>query len=198
MTDVERSMIDIRPAADRTAKLVTSVADEQLVLPTPCPDRRLGDLIDHVGSLSRAFLASARKEAADRNGPPPTPSAANLGPAWRDQIAADLNALAEAWQAPDAWEGFTRAGGIDLPAEVAGLVVLDELVVHGWDIAVASGQPYQPDVPEVEAAMSFVTSFAAPRDGSLFGPVVPVADTAPPLDRLVGLTGRDPHWQPPA
>jgi hypothetical protein len=62
---------------------------------------------------------------------------------------------------------------------------------------VASGQPYEPAVPEVEAAMSFVTSFDAPRDGSLFGPVVPVADTASLLDRLVGLTGRDPHWQPP-
>lgn len=166
-------MIDLRPAADRTAMLVTSVADEQLNLPTPCPDSRLGDLIDHVGSLSRAFLASARKEAGD------------------------LRALADAWQATAAWDGFTKAGGIDLPAEVAGLVVLDELVVHGWDIAVASGQPYQPAGPELDAAMSFVGSFEAPRDGSLFGPVVPVADTAPALDRLIGLTGRDPGWQPP-
>jgi uncharacterized protein (TIGR03086 family) len=114
-------MIDIRPAADRTAMLVTSVADEQLDLPTPCPDTRLGDLIDHVGSLSRAFLASARKEAGDRNGPPPAPDAANLGPGWRDQIAGDLHALAAAWQQPEAWEGLTKAGGIDLPAQVAGL-----------------------------------------------------------------------------
>jgi uncharacterized protein (TIGR03086 family) len=190
-------MIDIRPAADRTANVVTSVADEQLDLPTPCPDARLGDLIDHVGSLSRAFLASARKQAGDRAGPPPSPSAANLAPGWRDQISGDLRAVADAWREPEAWEGFTNAGGIELPAEVAGLVVLDELVVHGWDIAVASGQPYQPAAPEVDAAMSFVGSFDAPRDGSLFGPVVPVADTAPPLDRLIGLTGRDPHWQPP-
>jgi uncharacterized protein (TIGR03086 family) len=191
-------MIDIRPAADRTAKLVTSVADEQLDLRTPCPDARLGDLIDHVGSLSRAFLASARKEAGDRAGPPPPPSAANLGPGWRDQMTGDLHALADAWQEPEAWEGFTKAGGIELPAEVAGLVVLDELVVHGWDIAVASGQPYQPAALEVEGAMSFVGSFDAPRDGSLFGPVVPVADSAPPLDRLIGMTGRDPQWRPPA
>ena len=191
-------MIDLQPAADRTANLVTSVADEQLDLPTPCPDSRLGDLLDHVGSLSRAFLASARKQVGDGNGPPPPPSAANLGPGWRDQIAGDLHALAAAWQEPEAWEGFTNAGGIDLPAEVAGLVVLDELVVHGWDIAVTSGQAYQPTVPEIDAAMSFVGSFEAPRDGSLFGPIVPVAATAPALDRLIGLTGRDPSWKPPA
>jgi uncharacterized protein (TIGR03086 family) len=191
-------VIDLRPAADRTATLVIAVADEQLDLPTPCPDSRLGDLLDHVGSLSRAFLASARKQVGDGSGPPPPPSAANLGPGWRDLIAGDLHALADAWREPEAWEGFTNAGGIDLPAEVAGLVVLDELVVHGWDIAVASGQAYQPAVPEIDAAMSFVWSFEAPRDGSLFGPIVPVADTAAALDRLIGLTGRDPSWQPPA
>ena len=190
-------MIDIRPAADRTAHLVTSVADEQLDLPTPCPDSRLGDLIDHVGSLSRAFLASARKEAGDRDGPPPTPSAANLGPGWRDQIAETCTPWPTRGRSPKPGRGSPRPEGSTCRAEVAGLVVLDELVVHGWDIAVASGQPYQPAVPELDAAMSFVGSFEAPRDGSLFGPVVPVADTAPPLDRLIGLTGRDPGWQPP-
>jgi uncharacterized protein (TIGR03086 family) len=190
-------MIDIRPAADRTVTSSPRSPTEQLDLPPPCPGSRLGDLIDHVGSLSRP---SSRRPASrrGRDGPPPKPSATNLGPGWRDQVAGDLHALADAWREPEAWQGFTTAGGIDLPAEVAGLVVLDELVVHGWDIAVASGQPYRPAVPEVDAAMAFVGSFEAPRDGSLFGPVVPVADTAPPLDRLIGLTGRDPGWQPPA
>ena len=61
-----------------------------------------------------------------------------------------------------------------MPAEVVGLVALDELVVHGWDIAVATGQPYEPPAHEIEAAMAFVTSFDAPRDGRLFGPIVPI------------------------
>jgi uncharacterized protein (TIGR03086 family) len=84
-----------------------------------------------------------------------------------------------------------------MPAQVCGLVALDELVLHGWDLAVASGQPYDPAPPDVEAATSFVASFEAPRDGNLFGPIVPVADTAPAFDRLLGLAGRDPNWQPP-
>ena len=32
--------------------------------------------------------------------------------------------------------------------------------------------------------------------GGLFGPPVSVPDDAPLLDRLLGLTGRDPAWRP--
>ena len=53
-----------------------------------------------------------------------------------------------------------------MPAEVVGLVALDELVVHGMDIAVATAQPYEPAAQEIEAAMAFVTSFDAPGDGT--------------------------------
>lgn len=97
---------------------------------------------------------------------------------------------------------MTAAGGIDLPGDVAGLVTLDELVVHGWDLAVATGQAYEPD-PEVLAAVhEFVLGFSGPgqeeaREG-LFGPEVPVPDDAPLLDRVIGLTGRDPSWSAPA
>ncbi len=191
-------MIDLTPATDRMRHLVASVTDDQLDASTPCPKATLGDLIDHVGSLTVAFTGSARKDATARTGPPPPPSSANLEPGWRERISHDLDTLAEAWSDPAAWDGMTKAGGNDLPGQVCGLVVLDELVLHGWDVAVASGQPYDPTPQDVEATTSFVTGFEAPRDGNLFGPIVPVADTAPALDRLLGLAGRDPSWRPAA
>jgi uncharacterized protein (TIGR03086 family) len=191
-------MIDLTPATDRMRQLVSSIADDQLDAPTPCPKSTVGDLVDHVGSLTVAFTGAARKDETARSGPPPAASAANLGPDWRERIERDLAALADAWSDPAAWEGMSKAGGIEMPAQVCGLVALDELVLHGWDLAVASGQPYDPALPDVEAATSFVASFEAPRDGNLFGPIVPVADTAPAFDRLLGLAGRDPNWQPPA
>ena len=46
--------------------------------------------------------------------------------------------------------------------------------------------------------IAFVTGFEAPRDGRLFGPVVPVPGEATELDRLLGLTGHDPRRRPPA
>jgi uncharacterized protein (TIGR03086 family) len=191
-------MIDLQPATQRTIDVVTSVADDQLGLPTPCPAACVGDLIDHLGVFAVRFFAAARKESQGRTSPPPPPRRANLETAWRGRITRDLLALAEVWLDPRAWQGSTVAGGIEMPADIVGLVALDELLVHGWDIAVATGRPYAPPDHEIEAAMAFVTSFEAPRDGTLFGRIVPVADDATPLDRLLGLTGRDPSWRPPA
>jgi uncharacterized protein (TIGR03086 family) len=140
------------------------------------------------------FTAVARK-TADGTEAPRRPDAANLEAGWRDRLTRDLATLAEAWRDPAAWEGMTSAAGVPLPGPVAGLVALDELLVHGWDIAVAIGQSYAPSVEDTEAALSFVATFDAPRDGNLFGPVVHVPDNAPALDRLLGLAGRDPKWR---
>jgi uncharacterized protein (TIGR03086 family) len=187
-------MIDIGPAADRMTSLLATVSEDEFGRPTPCPDTSVGDLVDHVGALTKGFIAVARK-TVDGTEAPVKPDAARLEAGWRDRVARDLATLADAWRDPAAWEGMTSAAGVALPAPVAGLVALDELVVHGWDIAVAIGESYAPSVEEVEAAMSFVVAFDAPRDGGLFGPVVPVPDDAPALDRLLGLTGRDPKWR---
>jgi uncharacterized protein (TIGR03086 family) len=188
-------MIDLAPATKRVAELLSRVDDRQLGDPTPCPNNSVGDLIDHIGKLSLGFTASAEKRRDRASGPAPRPDSANLEGGWRTRIAQDLDTLASAWRPPSAWEGFTSAGGIDMPAGVTGVVALDELLVHGWDLAIATGQPYEPSEPEIAAATGFVESFDAPRDGSLFGPVVPVAADAPPLDRLLGLTGRNPQWK---
>jgi uncharacterized protein (TIGR03086 family) len=187
-------VIDIKPATDRMASLLESVSEDQFDLPTPCPEARVGDLVDHVGALTKGLIAVARKDV-DGSEAPVRPDAANLEAGWRDRIGGDLATLAEAWLDPGAWDGMTSAAGVALPGEVAGLVALDELVVHGWDIAVSLGQPYEPNLEDVEASISFVRAFDAPRDGNLFGPVVPVPDDAAALDHLLGLTGRDPKWR---
>lgn len=85
---------------------------------------------------------------------------------------------------------------MDLPAEVAGIVALDELVIHGWDLARATGQPDDYDGPGLEAVHGTVQQFRAGGIEGLFGPVVSVPDEAPLLDRILGLAGRDPGWSP--
>ncbi|MEA2901671.1 MAG: hypothetical protein QOH36_1558 [Actinomycetota bacterium] len=191
--------VDLQPAARRMADLIANVPDDRLDGPTPCPDYTLRDLVEHVDGLSLAFAAAAAKDVGQLTEGAPAGDGQRLADGWRTRIPQQLAAMAAAWQDPDAWQGMTRAGGIDLPGEVAGVVALDELVIHGWDVARASGQDYDCDPAALEAIHGFVAEVAAAgeegRQG-LFGPPVDVDDSAPLLDRVIGLTGRDPAWSP--
>jgi uncharacterized protein (TIGR03086 family) len=191
---------DLGPATARLATLVAGVPDDLLDAPTPCEGTSVGDLLDHIDNLARAFTAAARKATGELTGQPPPPDASHLGDDWRTRIPRALADLADAWRQPEAWHGTTAAGGLEMPGEVAGLVALDEVVIHGWDLAKATRQPYDCDLRTLEATHGFVRQFAEPgqeaaREG-LFGPVVEVPDSAPLLDRVIGLTGRDPAWSP--
>ena len=190
--------IDFGPATRTMAGLLAGTRDDQLSAPTPCPDYRVADLLDHIGGLTVEFIHSARQQ------PSPQPQAdgdgdgAELEAGWRDHVGLDLATLAASWAEPAADEGTTHAGPIDLPAPEAARVALNELVVHGWDLARATGQACDAEQAAVAICIDFVESFDTPAndDGGLFGPPVDVGDDADPLDRLVGLTGRDPNWTP--
>jgi uncharacterized protein (TIGR03086 family) len=194
------SPVDLEPAARRLADLVSSVPDDMLDAPTPCPAYTLGDLVEHVGGAASAFTGAAAKDFGDATSQGPSGDASRLSDDWRSRIPRDLAGLAEAWRDPAAWTGMTKAGGVELPGEVAGLVALDELVIHGWDVARATGQAYDCDAASLEAVQAFVSQFSKPGQeemrAGLFGPVVEVPEDAPLLERVVGLTGRDPGWSP--
>ena len=176
---------DLHAAADRMTRLLEAVPNDSLEAPTPCPDLPLGALIDHVGGFAKVFAASARKELGELTAQPPDPRADNLEPGWRARMAADLSALADAWDAPDAWEGMTQAGGQELPGVMAGRIALDELVVHGWDIAQATGQRFDCEAVTLGEVEATVQQVRGGNDGDipgLFGPVVAVADDADALE----------------
>jgi uncharacterized protein (TIGR03086 family) len=189
---------DLRPAAQRVADLVAAVRPDQLGDPTPCPQYAVGDLVEHIGGLALAFTAAAGKELGGETQGAPVGDAARLPDDWPTRIPQDLEALAVAWQDPEAWTGMTQAGSVDLPGDIAGLVALDELVVHGWDLARATGQPYDPDGADLEAVEGFLAGFGDDREAgpdAAFGPPVDVTDDASALDRVVALSGRDPAWR---
>ncbi len=189
-------MIDLRPATDRMTDLIAGVEDDQLALPTPCGPATVGDLLDHLGMFASNFVKVARKELDEATSRPPAAfDGRNLEVGWRDRLSADLHALSQAWSIEQAWQGSTWVAGMHMPADVVGVVALDELIIHGWDLSVATGQAYDPSADEVSAATAFVSTFDAPRDGLLFGPVVDIAPDAPTFEHLLGLTGRDPRWR---
>lgn len=190
-------MIDLEPATNELSHLVQGVRDDQLTAPTPCGGMTLGALLDHVNGLAQAFTLGARKVVPEGGSPAPSADASRLDPDWREQIPARLAVLAQAWADPEAWTGVAEVGGVTSPGEATGMFALDEVLVHGWDLAVASGQSFEIDTRLVQANYEFVHALVSGApDGipGLFGPPVPVPDGASWLDRLIGLTGRNPHW----
>ncbi|MGW3340431.1 TIGR03086 family metal-binding protein [Streptomyces sp. NPDC001009] len=189
--------LDLGPQARIVARLAEAVTDEGLSAPTPCPGLPVRNLLGHLLHLSIAFRDAARKDLGATTDTSPTETVPDIGPDWRAELPKALDELAEAWRDPAAWTGRTRAGGVDLPGEIAGAVAADELVVHGWDLARALGLPYTPDLPALASAHGFLQAVAEDPDGGggIFGPAVPVSPEAPLLDRAVGLSGRDPGWR---
>jgi uncharacterized protein (TIGR03086 family) len=191
-------MLDLTPATEMVTQVVNDIGDDQLGAQTPVRDTTVADLLDHLDGLCVAFTGAAAKDRA-AGSQAASADGSRLGPDWRVRLPDRLARLARAWQDESAWDGMTRAGGVDLPGEVAGRVAINEIVVHGWDIAAATGHDYAAETELVQAAYAFVESAVAQNpDGSpgLFGAPVSVPDSALLLDRLIGLTGRDPGWRP--
>ncbi len=193
------TMIDLTPTTDRTAAVATAVADDHLDRPTPAGSVR--QVLQHLLGLGVAFRDAAAKVDGPTTRTPPAPVDDPLPEDWREELPGVLAELAAAWRQPDAWTGMTRAGGVELPGEVAGLVALDEVLLHGADLALATGQAYEPSDAECDAVLPIVSPSRELPDGSdrggLFGPVVPVPDEAAYFDRVLGLSGRTPRTPPP-
>ncbi len=144
------STFDFRSATRATADLVAGVRDDQLGEPTPCPAYTVADLVDHVHGLSFAFTASARKERLEDASA--SADGGRLPADWREVVPAALAGLAEAWHGtPDAYDGMTQAGPIDLPAR-RGPGRPQRGRRPRRDLAVATGQEYDVDPASVAAA----------------------------------------------
>lgn len=196
MTDPAKP-VDFAAQTSVIETLADGVREDQLSAPTPCEEMAVRNLLGHLIQLCVAFAAAARKNFGPLTDTDPGSAVPDIGPAWRTELSWALASLTEAWRDPDAWQGMTRAGGVDLPGEVAGVVAMNELVIHGWDLARATGQPYAPDAEGLAVSYGMLDQSRAPEDrGDIFGPVVDVPDEASLLDRAVGLSGRHPDWTP--
>ena len=191
--------LDFDPPVRVLRALLLGVDDGELAAPTPCPEWNVAALLDHLMGLSVAFAQAARKrvDAAGTSGPPPEPSAEHLSHHWRSRLPVLLEELATAWKDPAAWTGTSQAGGVTMPATALGHVAMNELIMHSWDLARATGQEYAIDPRILETLVEFLAEFPAEGTPGLFGPVVPTDTEAELLDRALALTGRDARWRPP-
>jgi uncharacterized protein (TIGR03086 family) len=185
---------EIATAADRMADVVAAVDMADLDRPTPCAEYDVAALLDHVDGFVVAFTAAATKTQDPDDGPPGPGTAANLRADWKTALPAGLTALVAAWRPDDAYTGTVRAGGFEMPAASVAVVAIEELVVHGWDLARAVGRPYGATSAELAALDDFFGQFGPEQRGSAYGPERSVDAGASPLDHAIARSGRDPRW----
>ncbi|MFI5953319.1 TIGR03086 family metal-binding protein [Cryptosporangium sp. NPDC051539] len=181
-------------ALDQTGSIVRGVAPDQRALPTPCPDydvtlmeaHLLGVLgrVAHVGAGGAPFDVPSLVEGVD-----------DVPAAWDSARAA----LEKVWSDDAVLERTLQVPWGSVPGWAAALGYAQEILTHGWDLAVATGQRGRLDESLAEAALEGIEQRvpAEPRGGHIpFGPVVAPRPGATPYERLVAWLGRDPRAVP--
>lgn len=192
--------LDPREAYERalgqTESIITAVRSDQLGDPTPCDEFDVRALVEHVvGGIGKAALVAegARGEpgSPDPAGPDGAATAEDLlarfrqarsraGAAWADDALLDTMVEVPWGKVP----GRGAIGGFTM-----------EVLIHGWDLAKATGQPTEGDQElgrlMLEAARQMLPE--QPRGGEIpFGPVVPTPPDAGVYAQLAGWLGRQP------
>lgn len=170
-------------AASAFADLIDGVADDQLTDPTPCEEWHVRDLIGHIVDNHRHFQEMVGRQPAAGPEVADDPSGAFATAA--DQTRQDLG---DPDRAQTSYEGHfgkkTYAWAIDS-------FMTSDLVIHGWDLAQATGQ--HAEIPEAEMARitaDVETWGEGARSPEVYGPAVDVGDGADDLTRFLGLVGR--------
>jgi uncharacterized protein (TIGR03086 family) len=194
MTTTDRTAVLLHDVLDHLADIVANIPDNRLHDPTPCTEMDVEALRNHVLDWLTAFAAGY----ADPEGRTPDLGARRQSGDPADEVRRAARTLDEALAAGAA-DRPLWIGESSMPGELALGMILWEYQVHGWDLARATGQPFAPPAEAAEQSLAFAPGMLTPDyqgPGKAFADPVPVPETAPPLDRLVGLSGRDPGWTP--
>ena len=168
--------------------LVEGTRADQLDLPTPCEEWTVRDLIGHFVMGGRMFAAGLRGESgASGDDTPPEPLGDDFVAAYRSAIA-EFDAAAAA---VTDLQVLTPLPFATVPAEIALRIAAADLLVHAWDLATATGQPYAPTEEFVGDVDAFYrVTVEQLRGPGVFGPEVAAPPGATALQRLVAFTGR--------
>lgn len=178
---------------DAFGERVAAVGAGDWSKPTPCSDWTVADLVDHVIDEQLWFppllgghdLAAAERIVEGAKESSGGDRAAN----WLSAAIGSRQATAD----PDVLGRTVSLSRGPTPAEQYVMEMYFDLVVHAWDLGRAIG--FAQPIPDELAGPVYdlARHMAADLAGSgMFHPPVGVPDDAPAMDKLAGLTGRDP------
>jgi uncharacterized protein (TIGR03086 family) len=185
----------MKAAAAEAARVVNGVPDQvpdELDGPTPCGDWDLRTLLNHTilwtsySAERRAYGESVAEDLMSKD--------FTADPGFRKDYEDQINKAVQAWSDPKRWEGDLKVMGDATPAADVAAMLIMEMVLHGWDIARATGQEYVCD-DAVAAALRETVEAQADlfRKYQGFADAVQVPSTATVFEQALSLSGRDPN-----
>ena len=196
MTHTAESMTDPRPlhrrAIAQTEPIVAAVCSAQLTLPTPCAEFDVRALLSHiVGGLNRVAIVGEGGDALAR------PARADDVPddGWAAAYRAAAARAQAAWADDAKLDALVEVPWGKIPGRFAIAGYVQEILMHGWDLARATGQPTEGDPELAQWALAGAQRILPPEsrgDDIPFGPVVEVPADAAPYAQLAAYLGRHP------
>jgi uncharacterized protein (TIGR03086 family) len=183
--------------AERHRRVAATFTDrvrgtEDWDVPTPVPEWRARDVVDHLTTWFPGFLAGCGVPLAVGPSAQEDPVAA-----WEHQSAA-VQALLDDPDLVDRPIDNPHIGQMTLGA-ATDMIYTTDVFMHTWDLARATGQD---DRLDPDACAAFVEGMEPMeeliRGSGQYGPRVAVPDDAGAQARLLGFIGRDPDWEPGA
>jgi len=177
-------------AAKATSAVVRDVRADQLGRPTPCSEWNVQALMNHLIGSCRRFVARAEDRAPGALEPANPASCEET----IEQLTTGVNAAAAAWRLPGALERTVQSPFGEVNGQFMANITLTEIVIHGWDLAKATGQQLPIDQALVEEMLAETKPNFPPqaRQSGAFGPMVTPPANAPATDQLAAFLGRQP------
>ena len=171
--------------------VVDGIPADQIDAPTACANFTVRGVLDHMMAGVTHFAPAFRGEAGTPGEPTEGLDAEALKARWTLSMADLLDAM----HTPGAGERMIASPMGEVPGAAFARFVVFDGMVHGWDLATATGQAYAPADELVEEVAAFARQALAPemRDGDTFAAETDPPTDAGPLERLVAFSGRQIH-----
>ena len=155
---------------------------DDLARPSPCAEYTAGEVGEHV-VRSMVLLASVAGGAG---------SAGPVAGLLDERVTVTAGAALAAWRRRGLG-GSVAVGRSTLPAGLAAEIISLELLVHGWDMARATGSEIEVPAEVASHVLGCARSLVTPdKRGRSFAAEVPAGPSATVLERLIAFTGRQP------
>ncbi len=162
-------------------QVMVDLTPEHLDMPTPCSEFTVDELVEHLMGSLRALGGMAGAEIPDDVQADST----------EDYVARAAEATLAAWRARGL-EGEVAFGEGNAPAALPAGIVAIEFFVHAWDIARATGRPFETTDELTEYVAGLADQIIQPdnRGAGRGFDAIAVPSHDDPVSRLMAFTGR--------